>query len=84
MIEGNWHIYVSVNYTIIGSDDGLLPDGHQAIIWTNAGILLFEPLGMKVKQSSYFKFMKEFPITYPNRQAIGCLCKYSAKKLLFL
>ena len=25
------------NLTIIGSDNGLLPGGHQAIIWTNAG-----------------------------------------------
>ena len=33
------HIYVS-KLTIIGSDDGLSPGRHQAIIWTNAGILL--------------------------------------------
>ena len=26
--------------TIIGSDDGLSPGQRQAIIWTNAGILL--------------------------------------------
>ena len=38
------HICVS-ELTIIGSDNGLLPDRHQAIIWTNAGILLFRPLG---------------------------------------
>ena len=30
---------------IIGSDNGLLPDRRQAIIWTNAGLLLIEPLG---------------------------------------
>ena len=30
--------------TIIGSDNGLSPDRHQAIIWTNAEILLIEPL----------------------------------------
>ena len=30
--------------TIIGSDNGLLPGWHQAIIWTNAGILLIGPL----------------------------------------
>ena len=29
---------------IIGSDNGLSPGRHQAIIWTNAGILLIEPL----------------------------------------
>ena len=31
--------------TIIGSDNGLSPGRRQAIIWTNAGILLIEPLG---------------------------------------
>ena len=31
--------------TIIGSDNGLSPDRRQAIIWTNAGILLIEPSG---------------------------------------
>ena len=30
--------------TIIGSDNGLLPGRRQAIIWTNAGILLIGPL----------------------------------------
>ena len=38
--------YICVNkLTIIGSDNGLLPGGSQAIIWTNAGILLIGPLG---------------------------------------
>ena len=31
--------------TIIGTDDGLSPGRRQAIIWTNAGILLTGPLG---------------------------------------
>ena len=31
--------------TIIGSDNGLLPAWHQAIIWTNAGILFTGSLG---------------------------------------
>ena len=31
--------------TIIGSDNGLAPGQRQAIIWTNAGILLIGPLG---------------------------------------
>ena len=34
--------------TIIGSDNGLLPDWCQAIIWTNAGILSIEPSGTKL------------------------------------
>ena len=38
------HICVSI-LTIIGSDNGLLRGRHQAIIWTNAGILLIRPLG---------------------------------------
>ena len=38
------HIYVS-KLTIIGSDNGLSPDRRQAIIWTNAGLLLIGPLG---------------------------------------
>ena len=38
------HICVN-KLTIIGSDNGLSPGRRQAIIWTNAGILLIEPLG---------------------------------------
>ena len=38
------HICLS-ELAIIGSDYGLLPGWHQAIIWTNAGILLIGPLG---------------------------------------
>ena len=38
------HIYAG-KLSIIGSDNGLSPGGRQAIIWTNAGILLIEPLG---------------------------------------
>ena len=38
------HICVS-KLTIIGSDNGLSPGRRQAIIWTNAGILLIGPLG---------------------------------------
>ena len=37
------HICVS-KLTIIASDNGLSPGRRQAIIWTNAGILLIEPL----------------------------------------
>ena len=38
------HLYVR-NLTIIGSDNGLSPGRHQAIIWTNDGIFLIGPLG---------------------------------------
>ena len=37
------HIFIS-KLTIIGSDNGLSPGRRQAIIWTNAGILLIGPL----------------------------------------
>ena len=38
------HICVG-NLTITGSDNSLSPGRRQAIIWTNAGILLIWPLG---------------------------------------
>ena len=36
--------------TIIGSDNSLPPGQRQAIIWTNAGILLIEHLGTKFSE----------------------------------
>ena len=36
--------------TIIVSDNGLSPRRHQAIIWTNAGILLIGPLGTNLNE----------------------------------
>ena len=39
-------MYICINkLAIIGSDNGLSPGRCQAIIWTNAGILLIGPLG---------------------------------------
>ena len=49
----NWgrvtHICVG-NLIIIGSDNGLSLGRRQAIIWTNAGILLIGPLGTKLSE----------------------------------
>ena len=45
IIEAEWCIYVSVNQTIICTDNGLGPGWRQAIIWNNAGILSIWPLG---------------------------------------
>ena len=45
------HICVG-NLTIIGSDNGLSPERHQAIICTNARILLIEPLGANFSEIS--------------------------------
>ena len=50
------HICVG-KLTIIGSDNGLSPRRRQAIIWTNAGILLIRPLG-NLDQNSYI-FIQE-------------------------
>ena len=43
------HICIG-NLTIIGSDNGLSPDLHQAIIWTNAEILLIGPFGANLSK----------------------------------
>ena len=37
--------------TLTGSDNGLVPDRHQAIIPTNAGLLLLGPLEANVRES---------------------------------
>ena len=50
LIEDEWHVYASVNYAIIGSDNGLPPRRCQAIVWTNAGILLIGLLGTKFNE----------------------------------
>ena len=43
LTEAEWRIYASVTYANTGSDNGLLPVRHQAIIWTNAGMLSIRP-----------------------------------------
>ena len=40
------HIYVSV-----GSDNGLSPVRHQAITWSNAGLLSIGPLGTNFSEN---------------------------------
>ena len=47
------HICVS-DLTIIGSDNGLSPGRRQAIIWTNAGILLIGPSGTNLSEILIF------------------------------
>ena len=45
--------YICVSkLTIICSDNGLSPDRRQAIVWTNAGILLIGPLGTNFSEIS--------------------------------
>ena len=46
-----WVTHICVGKTtIIGSDNGLSPGRRQAIIWTNAGILLTGPLGTNLSE----------------------------------
>ena len=58
----NWdrvtHICVG-KLTIIGSDNGLSHGRCQAIIWTNAGILLTGPLGTNVSDQNLYIFIQE-------------------------
>ena len=45
-------MHICVNkLTIIGSDDGMLPGRLQAIIWTNAGMLLIGNLGTNYSET---------------------------------
>ena len=40
LIAAEWHIYTSMNYGTIGSDNSLSSGRRQAIVWTNAGLLI--------------------------------------------
>ena len=43
-VNKHWPNQYIGNSTIIGSENGLWPGQHQAIIWTNGGILLILPI----------------------------------------
>ena len=46
LIENNdIYMHASLNQVRVGSDNGLAPNRRQAIIWTNADLLLIDPLG---------------------------------------
>ena len=56
------HIYGSVNWVSIGSDNGLSPIRHQAIVYTNLGLLSNGTLGtnfskilIKIQNCSFMK-----------------------------
>ena len=70
------HICVG-NLTIIGSDNGLSPGRRQAIIWTNAGIILFGPLGTNVSEIvikvQTFSFKKMHFKMSPGKWRPSCL-----------
>ena len=56
------HICVS-KPTTIGSDNGLSPGRRQAIIWTNAGILLIGPLGINSEIHTFSLKKKHFKMS---------------------
>ena len=61
------HICVS-KLTIIGSNEGLSPDQCQAIIWTNAGLLLIRPLGTNFSEI----LIEILAIAWTNDNAVLC------------
>ena len=70
------HICV-VKLTIIGSDNGLSPGRRQAIIWTNAGILVIRPLGTNF--SEILIGIQTFlglsgSVIVPHQQDVYCVC----------
>ena len=71
------HICVS-KLSIIGSDNGLSPGRRQAIIWTNAGILLIGPLGTNfseiLSKIHTFSFKKMHLKMLSDKWRPFCLC----------
>ena len=66
------HICVS-KLTIIGSDNGLLPGRRQAIIWTNAGMLLTGSLGTnfsEILMCEYWTLLQQDSIVYHLKHVI--------------
>ena len=81
------HICVS-DLTSIGSDNGLSPGRRQAIIWTNAGILLIGPLGTNfssvsmripklVRCHSYIEIIMHFKVVLFLRYKLFFSWKYN-------
>ena len=81
------HIYVK-KITMIGSDNGFSPDQRQAIIWTNAQILLIGALGtnfceilIKINAFSFMKMhLQMLPVKW--RQFSQKSRKWNASRLI--
>ena len=75
-------IYICISKPIIiGSDNGLSPDRRQAIIWTNAGILLIVSLGTNFSEILIeihtFSFRKmHFKLSSAEWRPFCCCCVY--------
>ena len=74
------HIYVG-NLTVIGSDNGFLPGGPQAIFWPNAWISITGHLEtnvssfiIKIHEQAHLKISStEMAVTMSRRQCANCL-----------
>ena len=64
--------YMCSKLTIIGSDNGLSPDRRQAIIWTNAGILLIDPLGTNFSEILIENHISSFTKTHLKMSSAQC------------
>ena len=58
--------------TIIGPDNGLSPGRRQAIIWTNAAILLIGPLGTNL--SEFLNEIQTFPLKRIRLKMLSAKC----------
>ena len=77
--DSGWVTHMCIGkLAIIGSNNGLLPGRCQAIIWTNAGILLIGPLGAKFSEK--FNEIHKFSFTKMHLKMLSvkwrpfCLC----------
>ena len=70
-LRNRLHICVS-KLTITGSDNGLSPGRRQAIIWTNAGILLIRPLGINF--SEIFNEIQTFSLKKIRLKMLSAKC----------
>ena len=55
LTEAGWSKHKSVNWVMVGSDNGLSPARCEATIWTNADILL-----MRLQGRNYVFFLRKF------------------------
>ena len=70
LTEVEWRIYASVNQVTIGPDNGLSPNRHQAIIWTNADLLSIRTLGINFSEILIEMHIFSFKKTYLKMSSI--------------
>ena len=74
LIQAEWRIYASVQYTNISSYNGLSPVRRQAIIRTNVAILLIRPYGTYFNEI-LFKIQK---FSFKEMHLKNVVCKMAA------